>query len=976
MKKRSFFFICSQMKNLKLTTHIRLLFLGAFLFCISPTWALVQITGISTQPTSCYGSSDGTIVVTATGGSGTLKYSLDNFVTQQGSNIFTNLAQGSYTVYVRDASNESDADWETASISQPNILQIDGTVTTQNTCSASPNGTITANVSGGTTPYTYSLSNTYSPSQSASVFTGLSSGNYTVFVKDAKNCTAQTLTNSVVITQNVVALNNTPTVTNATCYGGQGSVLIEITGGSKYPSGDPYLITLTKDNQAFSITNKTFVSGNSVTTLTITNLPKGIYSGSINDATGCPITVAFEVTEPTQVTAFAQNIKSNTCASDAAGSLDILIVGGVAPYTVICTSPAIFNGTILTTGSISKITGLAAGVYQFSVADSKSCTSVLAQVSATITAPTALTFDPTKDIVQGVECNGSTTGAIQVEAQGGTTPYSYSISAKNTLLSYGNNTGLFEDLPADTFYVKVKDANNCITNHSDVIVTQPELLSAELMSTTKIVCKGQKTGSVKFKIIDRIQAAGLLKSDTTSYYSAKLYNITNAIEVTSANFTISNKLHPELVGSHREPVLDAEGDSTYTADSVLIMKNVKDTLWTQGCHESAKEATITNYTTDLKGFDCYDYVTISGLEECAYRLELYKGNCMIGKYFEFVIGRTGDVPTATLNGIAPMCDGVEVTITPTITAVPATTTYKWTLEDVTVGTTKNLTKTFILEETGRKLKLETTNACGTVATNKITIAVFPRPTASITTDKEAICEGQSTDMTVFLAGKAPFTYTVTGYDPVTTLNVSETQVITPASSTSLTIESLTDANCTATAADITGTNITVYPKPIFNTDLHIPEPMVSGRYITATITPGFLQYNLWINNVPVESVEGQSNIFKYKDFVYGTSSNVFDTKIVDTNGCKWDSTMTADITSVVFPNIFTPNNDGVNDVFLEGYNLRVYDRLGNLLYIGTNGWDGSHNGVIVNSGVYLYTVEVPDEEGKIVVIKNTVMLEK
>ena len=123
MKKRSFFFICSQMKNFKLTAHIRLLFLGAFLFCISPTWALVQITGISTQSTSCYGSSDGTIVVTATGGSGTLKYSLDNFVTQQGSNIFTNLAQGSYTVYVRDASNESDADWETASISQPNILQ-------------------------------------------------------------------------------------------------------------------------------------------------------------------------------------------------------------------------------------------------------------------------------------------------------------------------------------------------------------------------------------------------------------------------------------------------------------------------------------------------------------------------------------------------------------------------------------------------------------------------------------------------------------------------------------------------------------------------------------------------------------------------------------------------------------------------------------------------------------------------------------
>ena len=44
--------------------------------------------------------------------------------------------------------------------------------------------------------------------------------------------------------------------------------------------------------------------------------------------------------------------------------------------------------------------------------------------------------------------------------------------------------------------------------------------------------------------------------------------------------------------------------------------------------------------------------------------------------------------------------------------------------------------------------------------------------------------------------------------------------------------------------------------------------------------------------------------------------------------------MTADITSVVFL-IFSPNNDGVNDVFLEGYNLPL-----ETLYIGYKwlGW--------------------------------------
>jgi hypothetical protein len=58
---------------------------------------------LSASPASC-GLSDGTITATATGGTLPLQYSKNGTV-YQASNIFTGLAAGTYTIYVRDARN-------------------------------------------------------------------------------------------------------------------------------------------------------------------------------------------------------------------------------------------------------------------------------------------------------------------------------------------------------------------------------------------------------------------------------------------------------------------------------------------------------------------------------------------------------------------------------------------------------------------------------------------------------------------------------------------------------------------------------------------------------------------------------------------------------------------------------------------------------------------------------------------------------
>ncbi len=68
--------------------------------------------------------------------------------------------------------------------------------------------------------------------------------------------------------------------------------------------------------------------------------------------------------------------------------------------------------------------------------------------------------------------------------------------------------------------------------------------------------------------------------------------------------------------------------------------------------------------------------------------------------------------------------------------------------------------------------------------------------------------------------------------------------------------------------------------------------------------------------------------------------------------------------TLVFPTAFSPNNDGVNDLFrpisygaITGYHMNIYNRWGEMLYeshLEGRGWDGTQKGVEAAAGVYYY----------------------
>lgn len=62
------------------------------------------------------------------------------------------------------------------------------------------------------------------------------------------------------------------------------------------------------------------------------------------------------------------------------------------------------------------------------------------------------------------------------------------------------------------------------------------------------------------------------------------------------------------------------------------------------------------------------------------------------------------------------------------------------------------------------------------------------------------------------------------------------------------------------------------------------------------------------------------------------------------------------------PNVFTPNGDGINDLFMPDLELQIMDRNGFLLYSGTSGWDGTYKGKPMDPDTYFYLFRYGDRQ--------------
>ncbi|HLF33740.1 MAG TPA: T9SS type B sorting domain-containing protein, partial [Cyclobacteriaceae bacterium] len=142
------------------------------------------------------------------------------------------------------------------------------------------------------------------------------------------------------------------------------------------------------------------------------------------------------------------------------------------------------------------------------------------------------------------------------------------------------------------------------------------------------------------------------------------------------------------------------------------------------------------------------------------------------------------------------------------------------------------------------------------------------------------------------------------------------------------------------------------------------ENQVLRKQLDMGIQNGYLLEDFYKNQISSYRISAVSNdigpYIAYSNYIFKTLSSV-----------------------ISVPNAFTPDGDGLNDLFnvsgtgMRQYKLRIFSKHGNLLFESIDqetGWDGSYLGNEVPEDTYIYNIIAEDFEGKEYRVKGALVL--
>ncbi|MBX2928676.1 MAG: T9SS type A sorting domain-containing protein [Saprospiraceae bacterium] len=410
----------------------------------------VQISAVLIpQNALCSTVADGTLTVNALGGTGALSYSIGGAF--QSNNVFTGLANGSYTLTIRDA-NMCTAIYP-FNIGVNRIVTANATPTDP-ACFETLTGSIAIAAVGGQQPYTYSLNGIAGPFLPA--LTGLGAGVYNVLVSDADGCRVPV--NNVPLVDPPLLTVSAVVTQDASCAANQGNLQATANGGTLNYSfewdGNPALNSATYNNA----------------------LP-GLHTVVVTDAQGCTATASATIANIPPIFLNLAGTTPEYCDRDD-GTATVQVQGGQGPFTYTWSHNAGLNSP--------TATGLSSGSYTATVTDINGCTAVR---SATVTFTTAVTVEITE--VKNSLCEQGN-GRIIVAASAAPGPFTYLWSHNAAL-----NSPVADSLHSGTYFVTVTDGNDCSTTVSAEVLFFPSPTATWTVSPA--ACQGN-TGSIQVAI--------------------------------------------------------------------------------------------------------------------------------------------------------------------------------------------------------------------------------------------------------------------------------------------------------------------------------------------------------------------------------------------------------------------------------------------------------------------------------------------
>ncbi len=308
----------------------------------------------------------------------------------------------------------------------------------------------------------------------------------------------------------------------------------------------------------------------------------------------------------------------------------------------------------------------------------------------------------------------------------------------------------------------------------------------------------------------------------------------------------------------------------------------------------------------------------------------------------------------------------------------------WTDADGNVVSTTNLftaspeeTTTYTISATNDE------GNCG-AATEQVTVFVIDAPTIAVQSDADLICPGD--EIQILATGNissGSIDWEPTGQSGTDTITVAP--------------QVTTTYTATATECDITVSDeitIEVSPQYVIDSITVNPQSVFEGELVTLTAftTPAALPGATYVwsfNGIEIET-QGMTITVPAPDFTADPSEETqevsFSVVVLDAAGCDQSAESTFEIMPSVLemPNVFTPNNDELNDFFnpvfsgtIELLSFSIYNRWGQEVYNNETpetGWDGMYNDKPAPADVYVYVVRYTDVTGTEVTEKGDVTL--
>lgn len=874
------------------------------------TTTITQPTPIvpSAVPTNALcNGGNGSITTSGTGG-GTPGYT---YLWSDGSTAssITDVA-GGYTVTITDKNNCVIKD--SATITQPSAITATSTVTPP-TCGSSNGSAGVATVAGGTPNYTYKWSN----GATTSTITGIAVGNFTVTITDANNCTYP-MTVSVPNSNAPVA-----TITNSVneqCYGQSiGSITVGVTNGTP------------------GYTYSWAPAGGTGTTASA--LPIGVYTVTVTDAAGCQTSAIDTIKQPTKLTLSAAAFAAS-CNGECNGQLLSIPGGGTKPYSF-----AWSNGSTTT-----SVLNVCAGTYSLVLTDANGCT--VDTTGLVVTQPTPVTAAVTPATAKCGQANGSV--CLNGGTAGGGTPgYTYS-------WSNGASTTCINGLTPGPYTLIVTDANKC---KDTVTTTVPNIPgdTAVITATVNELCNGGNNGS----------ATGGGKGGTPPY--TYLWMPTSQSTQTASNL---------VAGNYTVTVTDNIG-CTSTATTTITQPAI--VVATPSGPQTiciGQQATLTVSATG--GTPGYTYtwtpgnltgpsVTVSPVTTTTYVIKTVDANNCPGNNDTIIV--TVNPPLSIkITPNQALCPGSSATLTAVVKGGDGIYTYDW--EPPTGLNDTNTATVIATPATTTEYTVTVHDACGDVPViDSVKVTVDPLPNVNFVVDTTNGCIPlciKFNDTSTIASGNI-VSWEWSFGDGVGVSSAKDTEYCyTSAGVYTVGLTVVSDSGCIDSL--IKPNYITAYSHPIAKFTAS-PQPTTlldPTLNFTDESTDAYgLKSWFWNFNDPTDSTSKLENPQHTFIDTGWYCPKLWVTNIHNCTDSVQNCIYIAPYFTLYIPNAFSPNGDGVNDVFTAkgmfvcSFGMYIFDRWGMELYYTNDinqGWDGTVNGgnVLCQEDTYVYLIDAVD----------------